>query len=123
LLGLAALVCFSLGGWHLLETYGNRLDVDEVRIGAPIRIEASYVWLFGPEKCNLVVGYAIAGDSGSISKYLRVKRSWLCLYSVESDFDPVDRPCQIIIYFRRYSRFGRGFGRKWTLKEKIVDVK
>jgi hypothetical protein len=128
LLGLAAVVGLLLGGWHLLDTYGNRLDVDEVRIGAPVKIKAGYVCLFGPHECNLSValesidGSEIAPGIARVSEVDLVERSWLCLYRVEWEFEPVEQPCRLIVSFCRHEKFNRS-GRLWTLKEKIMDVK
>lgn len=52
-----------------------------------------------------------------------VKRRWLCLYSMESELDPVDRPCQIIVELMRHEKPpGRGSRKVWTLKEKTIEV-
>jgi hypothetical protein len=130
LLGLAALVCLLLGGWHWIESYGNHLDIEEVRLGETIRVKARYFWLLGPAECQLEVGYETADESElsdgtlGVSMGDRVKRSWLCFYSMDEELDPVDRPCQLIVYFKRHEKFtGQGGGRVWTLQEKIADVK
>lgn len=117
LLGLAALVCVLLGGWHLLETYGTSVEVVNPRIATPIRIRGTYFWPFGPRECTLYVGYSRSDDTGCVQKYLRAKKSWLCFYSVEYELDPVSRPCQIQAHFGRYEH-----STGWTIKEKIVDV-
>lgn len=118
LLGLTAIVCLSLGGWHLLETYGTSIEAVNPRIGMPIRLKGSYFLPFGPDECTLSTGYSRTDDTGSIQKYLRAKRSWLCFYSVEYELDPVDHACQIEIYLTRYESSTDS----WTLKEEIVDV-
>ncbi|HVX15133.1 MAG TPA: hypothetical protein VHC22_28330 [Pirellulales bacterium] len=128
LLGLAALVCLSLGGRHLLETYGNSLDAEDPKAGLPIRVKARYFCLFGPTECYFDVGYETPdgsqlsdGTLGMSSGEL-AKRSWLCLYRIESELEPVDQPCQLIFYLYRLEKRWGG-GRVWTVKEKIVDVK
>jgi hypothetical protein len=129
LLGLAALVCLALGTWHWIETYGNRLDVEGARVGVPVRVKARCLWPFGPTECYIYVGYETAdgsplsdGTSG-VSNLDCVERSWLCLYSLESELMPVDQPRQVVVYTKRYEERGQGVGRFWHLKEKIVDVK
>lgn len=117
LIGFVAIVCVLLGGWHLLDTYGTHVDAGVTRIGAPIRINGTYFCPFGPRDCGLVVGYARDDDDGSIEKYLRARRSWLCFYSVEYEFEPVDRACQIIVFLRRYEK-----SKSYMLKNKIIDV-
>lgn len=130
LLGVAALVCLFLGGRHLLETYGNRLDVEEARVGVPIRVNARYFCLLGPAECILQIGYETAdglplsdrtfGNSGVD----RAERSWLCLYGLESERPPIDQPRQLIVYLKRHEKpAGTGASRVWTIKEGIVDVK
>jgi len=130
LLGLTATICLMLGGRHLLETYGNRVDVENVEIGAPIRIKATCFHFFGPAECEFSLGYTTADGSelseGTLgwSDGPLVKRSWLCFYSFESELWAVNRPCQLIVYFHRHEKpAGQGGDRVWTLQEKVVDVK
>lgn len=117
LLGVVVFASLVLGGWRLFGHYGTYVDAENVRIGAPIRIKASYFCAVGPYDCGLVVGYARADEAGSVSKYLRAKRSWLCFYSVEYELDPLDRPGDILVFLQRYEG-----SHSWTLKEKIVEV-
>jgi hypothetical protein len=116
LLGLAAIASLSLGGWHLLETYGTYVDAENPRVGEPIRISGRFVWLFGPNECHLDIGHTWADESGCTFSYCVGKRSWLCFYSVEQDFDPVDRPGQIEVFLNRREGLRRGLLRKrsWT---------
>jgi hypothetical protein len=94
LLGLAAFACLALGGRHLLETYGTA---------------------DGSQFSDGTVG-SVVGN--------RVRRTWLCLYSIEAELDPVERPCQIIVHFDRNEYAGPEPGTPaWRLQEKIVDVK
>ena len=130
LLGFAALVCLCLGARHLLKTYGNWLEVEEARAGVPILVKARCIWPFGPTECCFYVGYETADGStlsdrtSGVSNFDCVERSWLCLYSLESELMPVDQPRQLVVYVNRYEKpFGQRVGRFRHLKEKIVDVK
>ena len=129
LLAFAAVICVLLGGWHLLQTYGNRLDVENPRLGAPIRVKATYFCPLGPSQCHLSLGYMTADGSqlsdGTLGRSAgdMIKRSWLCLYSMESELEPVDQPCQLIIEFKRYEKPpARGGGRVWDIEEQVVEV-
>jgi hypothetical protein len=117
LLVATLVICLSLGVWHLLETYGTSVAVENARVGAPIVVKARYFWPRGPDECTLFVGYARNDDTGCVEKYLRAKRSWLGFYTVDYELDRVDRPCQINAYFGRYEK-----STGWTLKETLVDV-
>jgi hypothetical protein len=117
LFGVVALASVLLGTWSLFDSYGTNVDAEDARIGAPIRITARYFRAFGPPDCGLVVGYARTDETGSMSKHLRVRRSWLCFYRVEYEFDPIERPCQITVFLNLYER-----SNSLVLKEKIVDL-
>ncbi|HVX14150.1 MAG TPA: hypothetical protein VHC22_23390 [Pirellulales bacterium] len=129
LLALLTLACVLLGIWHLLETYGDGLDVEDARVGTTIRVRARYFCPLGPRECPLALTYQTA-DGTALSEGMmgvslgnRAERSWLCLYSTEFDLDPVDHPCQIRVAFGRYMRLGQGVSSLRTLKQKTVDVK
>ena len=131
LLGFAVVVCLLLGGWNLLETYGNRLDVEDARVGQPMPVKATYFRLFGPPECYLEVGYdtqdgsELSDGTLGMSEFHTVKRSWMCLYSIETELEPVDRPCQLVVEFERYEKpWGHQTGTKVRkLQEKVIDVK
>jgi hypothetical protein len=130
LLGFAVLACLVLAGRYLLGTYGTRLDVEIPRVGDPIRVKATYFRLFGPRECRLFVEYRIADgsllSSGAIgaSQGDIIKRSWLCLYTIETELEPIDRPCSLIVRLYRFDKFVLQSGGKfWPLKEKMVEVK
>lgn len=129
-MGLAAVVCILLGGCHLLDTYGNWLDVGDAIIGQPIPVKATCIRLFGPPECYLEVGYDTADGSElsdgtlGMSEGHTVKRSWLCLYRIETEFEPVDRPCQLVFEFEQCEKpWGHQTGTKVRkLQEKVIDV-
>ncbi|HEV7222488.1 MAG TPA: hypothetical protein VGN42_07290 [Pirellulales bacterium] len=117
LLGFAAFACLLFGTWHWLEAYGTYVSAVNPKVGEPIRIKARYFWPFGPDECVLDVGHSWSDEDGCAFKALRCRRSWLCFYNVEYDFDPVDRHCQIFLFLNRRER-----GTSWTVKEETVDV-
>jgi hypothetical protein len=98
-----------------MATYGAYVDTENPRVGEPIRVKGRCFFL--PDDCTLVLGYR-TDDTGCVEKYLRAKRSLLCLYRAEYDLDPVDRPCQIVVYLNIHDGAD-----SWTVKEQIVDVK
>ena len=130
---MAALACLLLGGRHLLETCGNRLDVEQSGVGVPIRARVRYFRVLGPPECELEIEYETADGSqfsdGTVGSTFgnRVRRTWLCFYSMEHEFDPVDRPCRLIVYARQHDWFTEDpfseDGTVRTLRERIVDVK
>jgi hypothetical protein len=123
LLGLAALVCLCLGGRHLLETYGSRMEIETARIEA-LRVKATYCRLFGPPEHRLELEYeaidsVLTHGAHSVHRGEMARRSWLCLYTIEGDFpNPVTHPCQLVVYFRCY-----GEGGCENVKVATVDVK
>lgn len=122
LLGVAALVCLALGGRHLIETYGSSISVETTKAGEPILVRATYCCPFGPRECDLVVGYATADDGASVRRHFGGKRSWLCLYKVECEFNLYQRPRQITLFLRRYEKTLEKGYRAWPVKERAVDV-
>lgn len=130
LLGFAAIICLLLGARHLLETYGNRLDVEDAKVGDFIRVKARYFRVFGPSECVLEAGYKAADGSMlptrnyGMSSIQSVEREWLCLYRSEWELYPVNGPCQLMLELKRYDApdFDPD-GKEWTIQEKIVDLK
>jgi hypothetical protein len=126
LLGLAAVVCLLLGGWHLLETYGSYIEAEPLRVGVPVKLRGRYVCFFGPNKVPITIGYEKNSDEVyGWSAIVGSERSWLCLYNVECELEPVDEPCEITIYLQRDPFFpGRGFpgGRIIPIKSQVERV-
>ena len=130
LLCFAAFACLLLGGWRWLEEHGTYISAVNPKVGEPIRIKARHFCLFGPPKCYLELGYEMAdGSALSDGTFGRgrgdaIERACLCLYSMEYEFDPLDRPCQLRVFFRRQEKpWGQQTGtRAQMLQEKIVDV-
>jgi hypothetical protein len=124
LLGLAALICLVLGGWHLLHAYGTSLKVESPRVGEPFRVKATKFRPFGPRYCALEIVFEELGDGtlGMMRSKL-AERSWGCFYATEIDFEPIDHPCQVIVCLQRHERTPSMTGTSWRLREKIVDVK
>ncbi|HEV3342890.1 MAG TPA: hypothetical protein VG125_21130 [Pirellulales bacterium] len=123
LLGLAAFVCLALGCWHLLETYGTSLKVESPRVGELFRVKATNFRPFGPPHCALEIVFEELGGTLGRTRSKLAERSWGCFYATEIDFEPIDHPCQVIVYLQRHERTGVMTGKSWLLKERIVDVK
>lgn len=128
LLGFAAVVCLALGGRHLLETYGNSIEVRTARVGEPLRLKARYFCVLGPAERHLGLACEAADKSwlaegvyGSTHSDI-VKRSWLCLYTMEADLYPVTRRCQVVVSLDRLEEVGPGETEGTLLKETTVDV-
>jgi hypothetical protein len=127
--GFAVLVCLALGAKHLLETYGNRLDVEDAKVGDFIRVRARYFCVFGPPECELEAQSKEA-DGALLSWSNFVKREWLCLYRTDWELDPVNGPGQVTITIKRHDDPDRYNDPDWQpgmgeriIQEKIVDVK
>ena len=94
LLGLAAIICLMLGGWHLLETYGNYMDVGDMAVGKPITVKGRVIRVLGPPKCWIEASSSVADeqleDGSSHAEWIR--RSWLCCYEFEYELYPIKNP-------------------------------
>ena len=110
LLVLVAVACVLLGAWHLLETYGTTIAIERPQVGEPLHVKATYFRPFGPSECYLEVGYKVTeGMTDGFVKCQLAKsaeRSWCCFYETEFDFDPIDYPCRVVVYLRRYDKMG-----------------
>ena len=83
LLGVAAIICLVFGGWHLLKTYGNRIEV----IGTS-RVKGRHIRLLGPTKCHLVVAARGPDDIVWWTHERDVERAWLCCYDFDCEVGP-----------------------------------
>jgi hypothetical protein len=104
LLGLATVACLLLGGWHLLKTYGNRIEV----IGAS-RVKGRYIRVLGPTQCHLVV--AARGPDGIVwwSHERDVKRSRLCCYDFDWELGPQPPDERLTFELGQWVKAPRGF--------------
>jgi hypothetical protein len=130
LLGTTAFICILLGGWHLLHTYGNRIEVNDVSVGEPIKVKVRYCRVFGPPVCRIQVSvsdwdydspHLHYGGSSEDNK----KRSWLCFYTHECEFEPVRRPCELSVELSELIPAPPGSAWSWkirTVKRRTVDV-
>ena len=91
LLGLATLVCLLLGGWHLLDVYGNYMEVGDLAVGKPVRVKGRAIRLFGPQRCWIQVSANHDCDNG-LHESGWVDRSWLCCYEFEYDLGVLYAP-------------------------------
>ena len=114
LLGTIAALCLALGIRHLLDRYGNRIDVDDAKVGMPIKVKATCFSPFGPSECLLDVGYEDESDGafGFVAE-----RSWLCLYSVEYELAPVDHPCRVVVCLDQHRA-----GAIHPVKRQVIEV-
>ena len=100
LLGLAAAVCFALGGWHLLVTYGQYVGAPPTNVGKPITVEAQLVRIGGP---RLLRGIELIGDpplDRLVYNHYVTERSWGCLYRLKTTIDPINRAGDYAILLR-----------------------
>jgi hypothetical protein len=89
LLGLVALVCLALGGRHLLDVYGDRIDVLDARVGETIHVRARRVRFLGPPK-QLFDLQIDRPETGQFWFFYRwAERSWGFLYTVDAEFRPI----------------------------------
>ncbi|HVW37404.1 MAG TPA: hypothetical protein VHB99_08860 [Pirellulales bacterium] len=129
LLGLAAGVCLLLGGKHLLETYGQRIEVEQPVVGKPIKIRARYIRLFGPS--DVLIFIDVVTSTGREEGWAEgAGRSWLCCYETETEImKPVKEPCQLELTMGEITEWlppnseGLRPPLKKTVKHRTLDVK
>jgi hypothetical protein len=101
LLALTATICLALGGWHMLNTYGNYMEVGDLAVGKPIRVKGRFIRVFGPQRRWIQVvavnagplgSPSMGGGIGSSNKMGWVNRSWLCCYEFEYELDAINTP-------------------------------
>jgi hypothetical protein len=124
LLWLMAVVAAFLGGMHLVEMYGQQLDVTAA-VGQPIKVKARYVRLFGPKTCIVTVMLLGATRDArlGLSREEWVERSWLCSYAMECEFEPVKEPRQLIFELGEVRKMPAGRFRQTYVKRQVVDMR
>jgi hypothetical protein len=126
LLAVMAGICIFLGGRHLLETYGQRIEVDQSIVGRPIKVRARYIRLFGPPDCFVIVELATPTGDVWFAVAEPAVRSWLCYYETEQiQMKPVHEPCQLSLTMGEILELGQRGGkpeRRKIVKRITVDV-
>ena len=104
----------------MLETYGHRIEVNDLVVGEPIKIKATYIRVFGPPTCEILVSIDDEDDDGyGWTDQDLPNRKWLCLYTYEGEFDPVLKPRKLVIGLVDFSDHQQ----PRVVKRKIVDVR
>ena len=91
LLGFSVFVCLLLGGWHMLDFYGNYMEVGDLAVGKPIMVKGRVIRLLGPQRCWIQVSANHDHDNG-LHHSGWVDRSWLCCYEFEYDLGALYAP-------------------------------
>jgi hypothetical protein len=122
LLGFSAIICLLLGGWHLLNTYGNYMEVGKLAVGKPIRVKGRFIRVFGPKRRTIAVGVSARnigapesrqmGDTEGSSRVAVVDRSWLCCYEFDRELDAMNIPGQWVIFAGEVRGMGL-FDQQW----------
>ena len=89
LLAAGAVVCLSLGGWHVLTIRSQYVAGLSAKVGEPITIEAQLVRFCGPR-----VLYVELADNPPLDRVVYhnqyiMERSWGCLYRLSETIDPM----------------------------------
>ena len=81
LLGVAAVICLFLGGWHLLITYGEFIEVGPIELHRKTTIRGRLVRLLGPPELPYCIEINRESDS-DLYVFSEADRSWLCIYEI-----------------------------------------
>jgi hypothetical protein len=95
LLGLVVVICLTLGGWHLLMTYGQWVEAEPAVVGQPIKIHGRFFHFFAGEhsgRYELLIARRWNSTMRSWGFETTARQLSWWRYDVEYTLDLVDKP-------------------------------
>jgi hypothetical protein len=126
LLVVTAVICVLLGSLRLVEAFGQRIEVDDVVMGEPIKVKARYVRVCGPPVCTVQVKLYNKKSYYDRMTWGQASRVWLCSYNFQCTFPAVETPGELSIELVERIPLpanSESLGRIKVVKRRTVDVK
>jgi len=105
MLGVVAVICLGLGGWHLLMKYGQYVEAEPAVVGQPIKIHGRFFHFFAGEDSGCFevrIDRKNGSREGVQVNSVETQSVW-CRYDVEIELAPVDEPTEFTMWLGPFS--------------------